>query len=98
MKKRLVLALAIVLASFSLGYAAAAAKTYQVTGPVVEVRSDAIVVKKGTENWEIAKDASTKTTGGEPKAGDKVTVTYRMTAASIEMKPAAATKAPAKKK
>jgi hypothetical protein len=95
MKKRLVLVLAIVLASFSLGYAAAATKTYQVTGPVVEVRSDAIVVKKGTENWEIAKDASTKTAGGEPKAGDKVTVTYRMTAASIEVKPAAA---PAKKK
>jgi hypothetical protein len=89
MKKLFVLAAALVLASFSLGYAAAASKTYQVTGPVVEVRSDAIVVKKGTENWELAKDASTKTTGGEPKAGDKVTVTYRMTAASIEVKPAA---------
>ena len=89
-----VVALAVVLASFSLGYAFAAGKTYQVTGPVVEVRSDAIVVKKGTENWEIAKDASTKVTGGEPKAGDKVTVMYRMTAASIETKPAA----PAKKK
>jgi len=93
-----VLALAALLGSFSLGYAFAAGKTYQVTGPVVEVRSDAIVVKKGTENWEIAKDSSTKVTGGEPKAGDKVTVMYRMTAASIETKPAAAAKAPAKKK
>ena len=98
MKKAVVpvLALAVVLASFSLGYAFAAGKTYQVTGPVVEVRSDAIVVKKGADNWEIAKDASTKVTG-DPKAGDKVTVTYRMTAATIEAKPAAA-KAPAKKK
>lgn len=100
MKKAVVpvLALAVVLASFSLGYAFAAGKTYQVTGPVVEVRSDAIVVKKGTDNWEIAKDASTKVTGGEPKAGDKVTIMYRMTAATIDVKPAAAAKAPAKKK
>jgi hypothetical protein len=92
------LAMLVAVASFGAGYAyaAAAVKTYQVTGPVVEVRSDAIVVKKGTENWEIAKDASTKVTG-DPKAGDKVTVMYRMTAASIDAKPAA-TKAPAKKK
>jgi hypothetical protein len=92
-----VVALAVVLASFSLGYAFAAGKTYQVTGPVVEVRSDAIVVKKGTENWEIAKDSSTKVTGAEPKAGDKVTVTYRMTAASIETKAATPAKAAKKK-
>ena len=96
MKKILILAVVLVLASFSLGYAFAAVKTYQVTGPVVEVRSDAIVVKKGADNWEIAKDASTKVTGGEPKAGDRVTIMYRMTAATIDVKPAA--KAPAKKK
>jgi hypothetical protein len=100
MKKLLILAVLLAAAAFGAGYAyaAAAAKTYQVTGPVVEVRPDAIVVKKGTDNWEIAKDASTKVTG-DPKAGDKVTVTYRMTAASIEAKPAAAAKKePAKKK
>ena len=96
MKKILVLAVTLVLASFGLGYAFAASKTYQVTGPVVEVRSDAIVVKKGADNWEIARDSSTKVTGGEPKVGDKVTIMYRMTAASIEVKPAA--KAPGKKK
>jgi hypothetical protein len=100
MKKVLMLAVLLAAAAFGAGYAyaGAAGKTYQVTGPVVEVRPDAIVVKKGTENWEIAKDASTKVTGGEPKAGDKVTIMYRMTAASIEMKPAAPAKAPAKKK
>lgn len=98
MKKLLMLAVLVAVASFGAGYAyaAAAVKTYQVTGPVIEIRSDAIVVKKGTDNWEIGRDASTKTTG-DPKAGDKVTVTYRMTATSIEAKPAAA-KAPAKKK
>src|SRR6476646_5350432 len=94
MKKRLALALAIVLASFSLGYAAAATKTYQVTGPVLEARPDAVVVQKGTEKWEIARDSSTKVTG-ELKVGAKVTIEYRMSAASIEVKPAAA---PAKKK
>lgn len=92
------LAVLVAVAAFGAGYAyaAAAAKTYQVTGPVVENRSDAIVVKKGADNWEIAKDSATKTTG-DPKVGDKVTVMYRMTAATIDAKPAA-TKAPAKKK
>lgn len=95
MKRALILAVALVLSSFSLGYAFAAAKTYQVTGPVLEVRPDAVVVQKGTEKWEILRDANTKVTG-ELKVGAKVTIEYRMTAATIEVKPAAA--APAKKK
>lgn len=94
MKKTLALALFLVLVSFSAGYALAATKTYQVTGPVLEARPDAIVVQKGTEKWEIARDGSTKVTG-DVKVGAKVTVTYRMTATDIEVKPAAA---PAKKK
>jgi hypothetical protein len=77
------------------GPAFAGSKTYQVTGPVVDVTADSITVQKGKENWEIAKDASTKTSG-EVKKGDKVTVMYRMTAASIEAKGAA--KPAAKKK
>src|SRR5262245_25033799 len=96
MKRILALAVLLALASFGVGYAAAAGKTYQVTGPVLEVRPDAIVVQKGSEKWEIAKDSSTKS-AGDVKVGDKVTIEYRMTAASIEVKPAAA-KAPAKKK
>ena len=94
MKKILVLVVVLVLASFGLGYAFAAGKTYQVTGPVLEARPDAVVVQKGTEKWEIARDASTKVSG-DLKVGAKVTIEYRMTAASIEVKPAAA---PAKKK
>jgi len=70
------------------------AKTYQVTGPVVDVTPDTITVQKGRDNWEIGKSADTKG-GGDVKKGDKVTVTYRMTAASIEAKAATA---PAKKK
>jgi hypothetical protein len=93
-KKVLVMAVVLVLASFGLGYAFAAGKTYQVTGPVLEVRPDAVVVQKGTEKWEIARDSSTKVTG-DLKVGAKVTVEYRMSAASIEVKTATA---PAKKK
>lgn len=61
---------------------AAAAKTYQVTGPVLELTADMIVVQKGQERWQIARDASTKVTG-ELKVGAKVTIEYRMTATSI---------------
>jgi len=63
---------------------AADMKTYQVTGPVVSVDADSIVVKKGKDNWTIAKDASTK--GADVKAGDKVTIHYKMTATDIEKK------------
>lgn len=87
MRKILVLAFVLAVAAFSAGYAFAATKTYQVTGPVLEARPDAVVVQKGTEKWEIARDASTKVTG-DLKVGAKVTITYRMTAAEIEVKPA----------
>src|ERR1044072_1425609 len=73
----------------------AQAKDYQVTGPVVDVKDDAIVVKKGTENWEIARDKDTKTTG-EVKKGDRVMVKYKMTATSIEGKESAKTKSDSK--
>lgn len=36
---------------------------YQVTGPVLEVRDDAIVVQKGNEKWEIARDKATGISG-----------------------------------
>ena len=67
------------------GGSLALAKDYQVTGPVVDVTNDQITVKKGTENWEIARDKDTKTTG-EIKKGDRVMIKYKMTATSIESK------------
>ena len=66
----------------------AAAKTYQVTGPIVELNDKTIVVQKGDEKWEIARDAATKT-DGELKVGQKVTIHYRMTATSIDVRPSA---------
>ena len=64
---------------------AAGAKSYQVTGPVVDVSDTMITVQKGKETWQIDRTKDTKVTG-EPKVGAKVTVMYRMTADSIEAK------------
>jgi hypothetical protein len=64
---------------------AAGAKTYQVTGPVLEVTDTMIAVQKGKDRWEVNRDANTKVTG-DLKVGEKVTITYTMTAADIEVK------------
>jgi ribosomal protein S1 len=75
----------------------ASAKAYQVTGPVVEISNDMIVVMKGKDRWEIARDASSKVPA-DVKVGDKVTVYYKMTATEVESKGAAKpAKAKAKK-
>ena len=75
----------LVVATFFGTSALALAKDYQVTGPVVDVKDDAIVVKKGNENWEIARDKDTKAMG-DIKKGDRVTIKYKMIATSIETK------------
>jgi len=61
------------------------AKTYEVTGPVLEVNDSMIVVQKGKDRWEINRDANTKVTG-DVKVGDKVHVTYTMSATDVEVK------------
>src|SRR6201981_3893645 len=64
---------------------AAGAKTYQVTGPVLEVTDSMIAVQKGKDRWEINRDSNTKVTG-DLKVGEKVTVTYTMSASDVEVK------------
>jgi hypothetical protein len=83
MKKTLMIVCAIVLAA-SLAFAAGP-KTYQVTGPVLELKDDLIVVQKGSDKWEIARGKDTKVTG-DLKVGSKVTIEYKMTAATVEVK------------
>jgi hypothetical protein len=83
---RKLLAATVLTASLAVPASAAAPKTYQVTGPVLALTSDMIVVQKGSERWEISRDASTKVTG-DLKVGSKVTVEYRMSAASVDVKP-----------
>jgi len=65
---------------------AADGKTYQVTGPVVEVTDASITVMKGKEKWQIARDKDTKVSGGDLKVGSKVTIEYTMAAKTVEVK------------
>lgn len=96
MLKKLIVAGVLTSALWSVPSHAAAPKTYQVTGPVLEVTADTIVVQKGKDRWEIGRDAATKVTG-DLKVGAKVTIEYRMTAATVDVKPEKADKAAAKK-
>jgi hypothetical protein len=84
--KRLLMVVGLVLLFSSLVFAAGP-KTYQVTGPILEIKDDIITVQKGNDKWEIAKDASSKVTG-DLKVGAKVTIEYTMKAATIEVKDA----------
>ncbi len=79
------LALAVALATLASPALARAPKAYQVTGEVLEVADDLIVLQKGKEKFEIARTPETKVTGDLQKGG-KATVEYRMTATSAEAK------------
>jgi len=82
--KKMILTAVLCLVMVSLAFAGSL-KTYQVTGPVLEVKDDVIVVEKGKERWEIARDKATKVTG-DLKVGAKVTIQYQMKATEIEVK------------
>jgi hypothetical protein len=84
--KRVIVIAAVVIFAVSVAYAASV-KTYQVTGPVLEIKDDMIVVQKGNDKWEIARDKDTKVTG-DVKVGSKVTIQYTMSAKEIESKDA----------
>ncbi len=81
MKRIVVIAVALVLVAS----VAFAAKTYQFTGKVLEIKDNVIVVEKGKEKFEMTKDANTKIKG-DLKVGAKVTVQYESRAAEIEVK------------
>jgi len=84
--KKLLLIVGAVLICSSLVFAAGP-KTYQVTGPVLEMKGDIITVQKGKDKWELTKEAATKVTG-DLKVGSKVTIEYTMKATTIEVKDA----------
>jgi hypothetical protein len=52
----------------------------------LDIKGDVITVQKGTDKWEIARDATTKVTG-DLKVGSKVTIEYQMKATTIVVKP-----------
>ena len=64
---------------------AADAKSYQVTGPVLEVTPTTITVQKDKDKWEIGRDKDTKLSG-DVKVGSTVTIYYRMVATEVEIK------------
>ena len=66
---------------------AAGPKDYQVTGPVLDVTDDVITVRKGKDKWEIGRNKDTKI-NGDLKKGSKVTIQYKMTATSVDVKDA----------
>ena len=78
--------------SLTLSALAGSPASYQVTGPVLELTDTTIVVKKGSDRWELARTAATKVTG-DLKVGSKVTIQYTMTAVSADVKAGKASKA-----
>ena len=64
---------------------AAQPRAYQVTGPVLEVKGDIVVIQKDKEKWEIAIDKETQVKGNL-KPGAKATIQYQMKAKSVEVK------------
>ena len=76
---------------------AAGPKDYQVTGPVLDVTDDVITVQKGSEKWEIGRIKDTKI-NGDLKKGSKVTIQYKMTASTVDVKDAGKAKTDTKTK
>jgi hypothetical protein len=76
---------------------AAGPKDYQVTGPVLDVSDDIITLQKGSDKWEIGRNKDTKI-NGDLKKGSKVTIQYKMTASSVDVKDAGKAKAETKTK
>lgn len=96
MTKRMVSVLVAVLLPVSMAFAAGP-REYQVTGPVLDVTDDIITVEKDKEKWQIGRTRDTKVTG-DLKKGSRVTVYYKMTASSVEVKDAGKAKPDAKSK
>lgn len=84
-KKAVACAVVVLMACAVSSVMAGGVKSYQVTGPVVEVTDAKIVVEKGKEKWEIARVADTKV-AGDLKVGAKVTIEYTMTATDVTVK------------
>ena len=64
----------------------AATKTYQVTGPVLDVTDDAITVQKGTEKWRSP--ATRAPRARRRRRATRSPSSTSMTATSITVKPA----------
>jgi hypothetical protein len=61
----------------------AGAKTYQVTGTILESTPTMITVQKGDDRWEIDIDPQTKVSG-KLEVGSTVTISYVMSASKVD--------------
>jgi hypothetical protein len=75
----------VALVAAAVGWSTAAPKQYQFTGSVVEfdAKAKTVSVDKGGDVWEFSTDGLKDL---KLKKGDKVTVSYQMTAKKIEGK------------
>jgi len=76
---------------------AAGRKLYQVTGSVFDLADNVVIIQKGNDKWEIGRNKDTKI-NGDLKKGSKVTIQYKMTATSVDVKDAGKAKADTKTK
>jgi hypothetical protein len=83
---RHVVTAAMLFAGLALPAAALAAKSYQVTGPVVQLTEKTIIVQKDDEKWEIERTPETKVEGGKLEVGQRVTVHYEMIARQVAVR------------
>ena len=60
-------------------------RSYQVTGPLVTLNDDVITVAKDNEQWEMRRNSETKI-NGQLAIGSRVSVVYKMSAMSIDVK------------
>jgi hypothetical protein len=84
MNSKIVCLLAASALAFSGAALGAGAKTYQITGTVIEATGSKVTVEKAGERFEIDIDPATTKGSADLKVGTTVTVTYVMSATKIE--------------
>ena len=84
MNSKMICLLTVISLAWSGAIFGAGAKTYQITGTVVEATGSKVTVEKGTERFEFDIDPATTKGSAELKVGSTVTVTYLMSATKIE--------------
>jgi hypothetical protein len=94
MNAKIICLLAAVSFAFSGTIFAAGAKTYQITGTVIEATGSKVIVEKGTDRFEFDIDPATVKGSAELQVGSTVTVTYVMSATKIEAATAATGSSP----
>jgi hypothetical protein len=84
MNLKVICLLAALSVAFTGAVFAAGAKSYQLTGTVVEATGSKVIIEKAGERFEFDIDPATTKGSAELKVGSTVTVTYAMSVTKIE--------------